>query len=134
VSAPVLEGILDGGDSKHKRDWDHSNFLAKRVDGWEPVEQHDKQKIKVGHSVELLEEVFWEERQYRVLGGAHFVARKYVIRVLGGWSAIGDCVIWHHYSHFSAQVVLATAPPEEYLHMIFFTLDLANITVFEDKL
>jgi len=115
VPAPVFKGVLDGGHPQHKGDGDHGDFLAESVDGREPIEQHDKQKVKVRHTMELLEQVFGKERQHSVLGGSHMVAGEHMVGVLLGRRVHGHRVIRHHHSHFSACVVLRAPPPEEHL-------------------
>jgi len=112
VSASVLKSVLDGGNSEHEGNWDHGDLFAKGVDGREPVEQHDEQKVKVGHSVELLEQVLGQERQHSVLGGPDFVAREHVIRMLRGWRVHRHSVVRNHHPHLPSDVILPAPPPE----------------------
>jgi hypothetical protein len=115
VPAPVFKGVLDGGHPQHKCNGDHGDFLPERVDRREPVEQHNKQKVKVRHTMELLEQVFGQERQHCVLGGSHVVTGEYMVGVLLGRRVHGHRVIRHHHAHFSTRVVLRAPPPEEHL-------------------
>ena len=47
LTPPVfLEGVLDGRDGQDENAGNHGQFLAERVQYWNPVEQDDKQEVE----------------------------------------------------------------------------------------
>lgn len=82
VPPVVLPQVFDGGDGQDEDDRGQSELRLERVDHRHEVEQRDEDKVNIGESVELLEEVLGQEGEHGVLGGLDLVAGVVSVRVL----------------------------------------------------
>ena len=73
MTLPVFEEVFEGGRGENKEKRKDRDLLVEGVDGRNPVEDDNEEKVDVCHPVELFKEVFWEECQGSVLGGGHLV-------------------------------------------------------------
>ena len=74
MTLPVLVKVFETGRGEDEEERKDGNLLVKGVDGGNPVEDDDEEKVYVRHPVELFKEVFREEGEGSVFGSGYLVA------------------------------------------------------------
>ena len=69
MTLPVFEEVFEGGRGENKEKREDRYLLVEGIDGRNPVEDDNEEKVDVCHPMELFKEVFWEEGEGSVLGG-----------------------------------------------------------------
>ena len=73
MTLPVLVEVFEAGRGENEEKRKDGNLLVKGVDGRDPVEDDNEEKVDVCHPVELFKEVFRKEGKGSVFGGGHLV-------------------------------------------------------------
>ena len=81
-SSPIFKDVFNGSHSQHEYHRQHGDLLPKGVDGRDPVEKDNEEKIEIGEPVELLEEVLGQEAEHGVLCGPDVVVGVAVVGVV----------------------------------------------------
>lgn len=89
-TSPILEQILNCCHSEHEQQREHCNFFAEHIEFRHPVEELYEDEVEIGDPMKLLDEIFWQKAEQRVLGGANLVLGVATVRMITLWR------LWRH--------------------------------------